>query len=326
MGAHTITKASTIVPGGILALGLAVVLLAATASTASAERGLSPWYCPPPSAPVTGVGTIDQVPQECANPSAGSFDFGDRKVGTTSPAQRFGLGVYCLSACNDTLTPNISVSGDYAQTNNCPPTLSATGPRQLQGCQINVTFAPTGTGPRDGTLSTGPGGPAVALTGYGFSATDSTPPDLQLSGDNTHKLGPACDSSHECRDFLELNARCGDEACTTLSAEGKLTKVKKAKPLKPSCWCDGDGRPIGLAPGERATLDLGLPASTQKKAIKALDDGKNVRAKVTVKAKDAAGNVATAKRTIKLSLDKHPPAWKCNPPVWGCDGFPRSQK
>ena len=32
----------------------------------------------------------------------------------------------------------------------------------------------------------------------------------------------------------------------------------------------------------------------------ALDDGENVKAKVTVKATDAAGNVATAKRTITL--------------------------
>ena len=32
----------------------------------------------------------------------------------------------------------------------------------------------------------------------------------------------------------------------------------------------------------------------------ALDDGENVKAKVTVTAKDAAGNVATAKRTITL--------------------------
>ena len=39
MRAHTITtKASTIVSGGILALSLAVVLLAATASTASGAR------------------------------------------------------------------------------------------------------------------------------------------------------------------------------------------------------------------------------------------------------------------------------------------------
>ena len=33
---------------------------------------------------------------------------------------------------------------------------------------------------------------------------------------------------------------------------------------------------------------------------KALADGENVKAKVTVKATDAAGNVATAKRTITL--------------------------
>jgi hypothetical protein len=33
---------------------------------------------------------------------------------------------------------------------------------------------------------------------------------------------------------------------------------------------------------------------------KTLDNGKNVQAKVTVRATDAAGNVATAKRTIKL--------------------------
>jgi hypothetical protein len=150
-------------------------------------------------------------------------------------------------------------------------------------------------------------------------------PDLQLSGPKKQdpQADKICDGGR-CQ--VHVKASCGDEACTTLSAEGKLTKVKKAKPLKSGCWCYGDGRPIGLAPGERATLDMGLPASTQKKAIKALDDGENVRAKVTVRATDAAGNVATAKRTIKLSLDKHPPAWKCNPPVWGCDGFPRSQK
>jgi hypothetical protein len=33
---------------------------------------------------------------------------------------------------------------------------------------------------------------------------------------------------------------------------------------------------------------------------KALDEGEKVQAKVTVKATDAAGNEATAKRTIKL--------------------------
>ena len=162
-----------IVPGGILALSLAVILLAATASTASADRVLSPWYCPPLPTPPTST---EQIPGGCLDPlGAGpGFDFGDRQVGTTSPAQGFALGVYD----NDALDPRISVSGDYAQTNNCPPTLSAGAFPQLQGCLIMVTFTPTGTGPKNGTLSTGPGGPTAALTGSGV--TTPTPPALPL--------------------------------------------------------------------------------------------------------------------------------------------------
>jgi hypothetical protein len=178
MRAHTRTK-RTIVPGGILALSLAVALLAATASTASADRVLFPWYCPPSPTPPTST---EQIPEGCLDPyNAGpGFDFGDRQVGTTSPAQGFALGVGCIPniACNDAFTPNISVSGDYAQTNDCPLTLSVTAHPQIQGCLITVTFTPTGTGPKHGTLSTGPGGPTVALTGNGV--TTPTPPVLPL--------------------------------------------------------------------------------------------------------------------------------------------------
>jgi hypothetical protein len=166
-------RAHTIAPRGILALSFAVVLLAATASTASAERVLTPWYCPPLATPPTST---EQIPEGCLDPyNAGpSFDFGDRQVGTTSPAQGFALGVYN----NGALNPRISVSGDYAQTNNCPPTLSATG-EQIAGCLITVTFAPTGTGPKHGTLSTGAGGPTATLTGNGV--TTPTPPALPLA-------------------------------------------------------------------------------------------------------------------------------------------------
>ena len=45
---------------------------------------------------------------------------------------------------------------------------------------------------------------------------------------------------------------------------------------------------------------LNLTLKTRKQALKALDNGKKVRAHVTVHAKDAAGNVATATRTIRL--------------------------
>jgi hypothetical protein len=122
---------------------------------------------------------------------------------------------------------------------------------------------------------------------------DRVPPDLRLSGAKTqHAEGPRrhCDS-HFCDVIVEVS--CGDEACTERS-KGKLTKVKNDK-LEP----DGNWR---VAPGE--TLKGTGPEMrnvTQRKQVrKALAEGKNVRAKVTVRAKDAAGNVATAHRTIKL--------------------------
>ena len=164
-----------IVPGGILALSLAVVLMAATASTASAHRSLFPWCAPlpatplPPDGQIPGGGCLDAGPREV-------FDFGDRQVGTTSPAQ----GFYTVVLRGDFkpgdrhFDPRVSVSGDYTQTNNCPPTLLAT-----EGCLITVTFAPRSTGPKKGTLSIGPEGPTAKLSGRGV--TTRTPPVLPLT-------------------------------------------------------------------------------------------------------------------------------------------------
>ena len=157
------------VPGGILALGLAVVLMAATASTASADKNLDLWCAPLP----TTATPLWQIDGGCFEPVGRreGFDLGDREVGTTSPAQGFALGIQTV---NDIFNPTISVSGDYTQTNNCPRTL-------VYSCLITVTFTPTDTGPKHGTLRTGPGGPTVALTGNGV--TTPTPPVLPLTLD-----------------------------------------------------------------------------------------------------------------------------------------------
>jgi hypothetical protein len=135
---------------------------------------------------------------------------------------------------------------------------------------------------------------------------DSDPPDLQLSGKKKQKLGKG-GPGQNC---LSLRGKCGqppeavkvkascDEACTA-RAEGKLTKVKNDK-LRPS-------ERVELRPHQTGgrTLKLKLTKKTRRQAHEALDKGKNVQAKVTVEATDAAGNVATAKRTIKIL--PHPP-------------------
>jgi uncharacterized membrane protein len=135
---------------------------------------------------------------------------------------------------------------------------------------------------------------------------DSVLPDLQLSGPKKQSLEQpaptrACAEHGRCPPNVQLEASCEHERVDgmvapgegcTVSAEGKLTKVKNDK-LKPV-------HSHVVAPGETDNLGSELTESQRKQVRKALDDGKNVQAKVIVRAKDADGNVATAKRTIKL--------------------------
>jgi hypothetical protein len=306
MRTHTITTQARvgargrmkrrIVPGAILALSLAVALLAATASSASFAPGgtsgyaYARWVCPLHSTPPIPF----PDPRRCSgSPGQESFDFGYHLVGT-STSQLFEL-VVRGDWRGDTFSPRIGVAGEYAQTNNCPPTLSAAGYQNPVGCQITVTFTPTDerTGPRPGTLTTGPGGPTMALTGNG-EARDSVPPDLRLWGPK--RQSPQNDES--CDDQLcnlQVKASCGDRWCTARVAKGRLTNVKKDKLWPPFVFAKE------ITPGQRAYMWSELLNDRQRKQVRqALAEGKTVKAKVTVKATDTSGNVATAKRTITL--------------------------
>jgi hypothetical protein len=153
-------------------------------------------------------------------------------------------------------------------------------PEEGRVAQVTITSGAAALGPSDVTQT--PGNPdVVALDDFIYGEpVESVPPDLQLSGKKKQKLGNA----------VKVKASCGDEACTA-SGEGKLKKVKKDK-VKPAS--------ADLGPGETATLKLKLTKKTRKRAAKALDQGKKVQAKVTVVATDAADNLETAKRTIRL--------------------------
>ncbi|MGA9643472.1 MAG: FG-GAP-like repeat-containing protein [Terriglobales bacterium] len=74
-----------------------------------------------------------------------SLTFAAQKVGTTSAAQ-------VITVDNPGATPlkvtGITISGDFAETNNCPAKLTVG-----KSCTINVSFSPMQTGTRTGTLS-----------------------------------------------------------------------------------------------------------------------------------------------------------------------------
>jgi hypothetical protein len=77
-----------------------------------------------------------------------------------------------LCAFIESATPNVSTTGEFAQTNNCPPTLFVTSFPETQFCTINVTFNPSATGARAGTLTAG--GMERPLSGSGLAAPVAT--------------------------------------------------------------------------------------------------------------------------------------------------------
>jgi archaellum component FlaF (FlaF/FlaG flagellin family) len=89
--------------------------------------------------------------------------FGPQQVGTSSDAET----VLVLNAGGAALSiTQISISGDFAETNNCGSPVAAGG-----NCQIPITFTPTANGNRTGTLTiadNAAGNPhIVTLTGIG---------------------------------------------------------------------------------------------------------------------------------------------------------------
>jgi len=109
---------------------------------------------------LTGTGT--EAPAMTL--SASTMSVGDQDVSTTSTAHTLTL----TNSGNGTLTiASITASGDFAETNTCGTSVAAGA-----GCTINITFRPTASGIRTGTITitdNAPGSPhVITLTGTGM--------------------------------------------------------------------------------------------------------------------------------------------------------------
>jgi hypothetical protein len=114
-----------------------------------------------------------------------SLTFGNQSVGTASAAQAVTLtnsGTTVVILTNITITG--TNGGDFAQTNNCGASLAAGA-----NCAINVTFTPTATGARSGTLTITDnvaGSPqTVGLTGTGAAPAASLAPTSLAFGNQS---------------------------------------------------------------------------------------------------------------------------------------------
>jgi hypothetical protein len=178
-----VTVLVLIVPGVIAvrrqgASPWAVALLASAVAAQASCRGGDSNPTPPATNPLATL-------------SSASLTFGSQDVGTTSAPQSVSLA----NAGNATLTiSGISASGDFAQTNTCGGSLAAG-----TACAIQVSFSPSGTGQRTGSLTVSDNAAnspqAVALVGTGKTPAGPAGPGthqitvLGTSGTLVHSAG-----------------------------------------------------------------------------------------------------------------------------------------
>ncbi len=231
-----------------------------------------PWPAPVyPPYPATGV---------TASPSA--LSFGSVATGTTSSAQTVTVSNPTGSAAS---VSSISASGDFAQTNNCGSSIAASG-----SCTVSVTFAPTATGTRTGTLTVNAGGVTntVSLTGTGTApgpVLNAAPASLSFAGTvvgstaaaktvtvtNSGTTSATVSSVAVTGDFSQTNncatVAVGDSCTVTVKFEptasgtrtGTLTVTSNANnsPTTAALSGNGIGSTTNLAAGQPASASSG---------------------------------------------------------------------
>jgi hypothetical protein len=117
-----------------------------------------------------------------------SLTFASAAVNSTSAAQTVTIS----NTGNATLNiSNIQISGDFAQTNNCPPALSFGS-----SCQFQITFTPAAGGALTGALTLTDDAPdspqTISLSGSGFVTTATfSPATLSFGNQNVSAASTA---------------------------------------------------------------------------------------------------------------------------------------
>ena len=193
-----------------------------------------PW-----SAPLTGRGRVlsltsltvlflcSHLLAQSVSLSPTSLSFGNQVVNTTSAT----VNVTLTNSGSALLTLSVSITGDYSQTNTCGSSVAAG-----KKCTISVTFKPTATGTRTGTVtitdnaSNSP--QTISLTGTGvlavsLSATSLTFPNQVVGTTSTAQLVTLTNNQSVSLTITSIVAT-GDFAQTntcggSVTAKGKCT-------------------------------------------------------------------------------------------------------
>ncbi|BDG09626.1 choice-of-anchor D domain-containing protein [Anaeromyxobacter paludicola] len=159
-GANAAEFAQTSTCPASLAVGatctISVTFTPATVAPKAASLGV---LSSDPARPTASVALAGTVVAPTASLTPASLTFGAQVIATTSPAQ---VATLANTGTAPLAVSGISVTGDFAQTSNCPASLAVGA-----SCTISVTFTPTTSGARSGALtvaSSDPVNPTVSAS------------------------------------------------------------------------------------------------------------------------------------------------------------------
>ena len=180
----------------------------------------------PQQVSLTGQGLAATAPAVTFTPP--SLTFSSQAVGTTSSAQSVTL---TNTGPSGTLTVTaVGATGDFHETDNC----AAASPIAVNStCTISVTFAPTASGTRTGTLNVtdnGSGSPqSISLTG-----TAPTAPAVSLTPTSLTFSSQAVGTTSSAQSVTLTNAGpSGTLTVTTVSATGDFHETDNCAAASP---------------------------------------------------------------------------------------------
>ena len=278
-----------------------------------------------------GCGVVFEISRGAfAKPSPASLAFGNETVGITSSPQvatLANIGNLPFSITSIQITG--ANSSDFAQTNNCPPSLGANG-----SCTINVTFTPTALGNDSASLvvtDTAPGGvQTVALTGTGSAFMVTVSPsnltfpaqyvgtaglnqNVQLKNNGPTTLtissvvaSPSSDFSQlsTCGNSLVVGASCSIgvffDPSTSGARNGTLT-IKDNAPGSPQIVpITGTGQDFSLAPSSSSTATVAPGQAAKYAVVVAPGGGFNQNVTLTCSGAPAQSSCSVSPSSVTL--------------------------
>ncbi|WP_042392969.1 choice-of-anchor D domain-containing protein [Streptacidiphilus carbonis] len=177
-----------------------------------------------PPYPATGV---------TATPSA--LNFGSVATGATSAAQTVTVTNPTGAAA---AVSSIAASGDFAQTNTCGSSIAANG-----SCSVSVTFKPTATGSRSGSLTANAGGVTNTVS---LSGTGTAPgPVLNASPGGLNFAGTVVGSSAAGQSVTVTNSGTSSATVSGVAVTGDFSQTNNCSSIAVGASCTVD---VGFKP------------------------------------------------------------------------------